>query len=205
MYPSPRQFFIGVDLGKLRDYTAIVTLERYSYKAGWDAVWLHDVYEWKNVIRLAERLRLGTSYPAAVSRIRELTLHAAALGEVTLIVDRTGVGEPVVDALRLANLPCSIVPVTITSGENATRTRSGWNVPKRELIVCLQMMFARSELTLPADLPLRKQLAAELSTLTRQLKASGSGHDDLVIALALSTWRLKSRKQAGEQPYSLGL
>jgi hypothetical protein len=201
--PPPRQFYIGLDLGKLRDFSAIVALERFSTRAGRDPVWVHDLYRWTNTVRSAERLRLGTSYPRVIDRVRDLVVQAAPLGPVTLAVDSTGVGQPVVDALRDARLPCTLLPVTITAGEHAGRTPRGWNVPKRELIVNLQMMIARRELALPADLTALAAIIGELSSLTRKLEAEAGRHDDLALALALAAWPLRNQLQIGDQPYPL--
>ena len=47
----PREIAIGVDLGKLRDFTAISVIERFSTRAGRDPYWCHDVYEWTTTVR----------------------------------------------------------------------------------------------------------------------------------------------------------
>jgi hypothetical protein len=109
----------------------------------------------------------------------------------------------VVDALRNESLPCDLVPVTITGGEHSTRSRAGVAVPKRELIVGLQMMVARGELSIPADLAHRRTLIDELASMTRNLKAKDSRHDDLALSLALAAWRLRDRQTIGEQPHRL--
>ena len=49
--PPPRQFYLGVDLGKLRDFSAISIIERYSTRAGRDPVWVCDIYRWTNTLR----------------------------------------------------------------------------------------------------------------------------------------------------------
>ena len=56
------------------------------------------------------------------------------------IVDATGVGAPVVDMLRRADLPCRLMPVTITGGEHDAPVRGGYHVPKRELLTGLQVL-----------------------------------------------------------------
>jgi hypothetical protein len=201
--PAPRSFSIGVDLGKLRDFTAITTIERSSRYSHRDPVLFCDVYQWTNTVRRAERLRLGTSYPKAVEYISELVRDASRLGPVTLAVDSTGVGQPVVDALRLAGLPAELLPITITSGEHPSRSAHGHNVPKRNLLVNLQMIFARRDLCIPVDLPLRRRLIDELSAITTTLDAPGARHDDLALSLALAAWPLRNRPRIGDQPTRL--
>jgi hypothetical protein len=200
---SPRSFYIGVDLGKLRDFTAITLIERASHRSHRDPVRFTDIYQWANTVRHAERLRLGTSYPKAVERIAGIVRTAAALSPVTLVVDATGVGQPVVDALKRESLPCGLIPVTITGGEHAARSHGGWNVPKRELLVNIQMLFARRELQIPSDLPHRRNLIEELSSMTAALKAPGARHDDMALSLSLAAWPLRQRPRIGEQALSL--
>ena len=199
MRSHAHDFYLGLDLGKLRDSTALVLLERYSTRQGWDPYYLCEVYRWKTVIRLAERVPLGTSYPAVVERVRAVIDQLAARGPVHLTVDATGVGQAVVDALREAKLKCHLVPVTITGAEHATRVRGGFAVPKEDLIVGLQMMFSRGDLLAPAKLPLRTEMMNELLKMGRNLRAIGSGHDDLVLALSLAAWTQRENKSIGER------
>ncbi len=200
---APVQFLVAVDLGKLRDFSAITIVERYSYPDRWDPVLFCQLYAWKNVVRKIERLALGTSYPRVIARIEEWVSRLALRGPVTLLVDATGVGEAVVDSLRSAGLRCELVPITITAGEQATRGRHGWCVPKKDLMVSLQLLIARGELVIPRDLELRERLADELASIDTSLRAAGTRHDDLVLSLSLAAWRLASRKRAGERGESL--
>jgi hypothetical protein len=56
------------------------------------------------VVRQLERLTLGTSYPDVARRVREVVLGVLNRGAstVSLFVDTTGVGQPVVDLLVAA-------------------------------------------------------------------------------------------------------
>jgi hypothetical protein len=193
------EFFIGVDLGKLRDYTAIAVLEKYFVSAGYDAVYHREVVEPRTVLRMLQQIRLGTSYPAVVESISQLIAKLSIKGRCTAIIDATGVGQPVVDALRAQDLDCDLIPVVITGGEQVTRVPGGLAVPKSELLVSLQMTVANAELRIPSQLPLRKTLVDELTKIGRNLRAVGSGHDDLVMALALACWKAGDNKVIGEQ------
>ena len=63
--------------------------------------------------------------PAAISRrrVREVLRRPALAGRCALAMDATGVGQPVLDMLRRANLGCSIAPVIITGGERESHER----------------------------------------------------------------------------------
>ena len=180
-------FYIGIDLGKWRDHTAFVILQRAP--AGHRYVYLRGV----------ERLPLGTPYPAVVERLQALVRRLG--GKCCIIVDGTGVGAPVVDLIRRARMGCDICEVTITGGEHASSGGSGgrWNVPKQDLVTGLQMMLEQGELRIARKLKEAGQLVKELTDMQAtsrktgrvRLGADGCGqHDDLVMALALACWKV---------------
>lgn len=160
-------------------------------------------------IRHLERIGLGTPYPAIVRRVREMVMSAELRGRCSLVIDGTGVGRPVVDLLREASLDCELVPLLITGGVNARMDRGVWNVPKRDLIAAVQVLFEQNRLSIAAGLPRAKTLLDELMAM--RVKVSGNGqdqygawregaHDDLALAVAMACWRAKGdEKPAGEQ------
>jgi hypothetical protein len=201
-------FYIGLDLGKRQDPTAIAVVERIELAQAWQATAFHSLR-----VRHLERVPLGTPYPGVVARIREIVQKVQELGPCALAVDGTGVGEPVVDMLRAARIGCDITAVTITGGETqrnlAGKGGSGngggaaWSVPKRDLLALVQVLLERNELRLAKGLrelgPLLRELTDVRSTRKangrERLGADGCGeHDDLVIALALACWRARRPK-----------
>src|SRR3954447_17436204 len=106
-----------------------------------DPVTMQFRCEVRNVLRHLQRVPLHTPYPDVVELARRLVAMPELARRTTLVVDATGVGNPVVDLLRQAKLPCSLVPVTITSGDRETSDTRGYGVPKRDLIVGLQVAF----------------------------------------------------------------
>ena len=93
-------YFVGLDLGQSRDFTAITVAERREEKGEWDPMlWAHKrtATLW---VRHLERMPLGTPYPEVVERVRTLTRSAALLGQCHVVADATGVGRPVVDRKR---------------------------------------------------------------------------------------------------------
>ena len=150
--------------GKLRDHSAIAVVERY-------AVYLCERVEQRVALRMIARARLGTSYARVVERVRELAARASAEGICTVVVDATGVGEPVVEVMRGSAMAAELVAVTITAGERAARVRGGWHVPKRELVVGLQMMVDQGELGVAEGLPLAAELVEELTEMGRDSRA----------------------------------
>jgi hypothetical protein len=61
------------------------------------------------------------------------------------------VGRPLIDMLRRADLPCSILPVNITGGFVEHRDDGYYYVPKRDLIVGLQVLLQQGRLNIEAD------------------------------------------------------
>jgi hypothetical protein len=207
------EYVMGVDLGQKRDHTAIAILERsdviYSER---DALtWAHfEKTEYR--LRFLKRLELGLTYPQIVEKVetivRALQKECGSWGNrpsLALVVDETGVGTAVVDLLRRCGLGCELVPVTITPGEREVRTKCGWNVPKRELVTGLQVMYENDELLMSGELNQLDVLLKELAEM--QVRRSPTGHesfavwregvhDDLVLAVALAVWRARKGKRS---------
>jgi hypothetical protein len=180
-------FYIGIDLGKTRDHTAIVIVERG--KTGKPLQ-----------VRYAERVPLGTPYPEVVERVRHMVRHLRSRGQCAVVVDATGVGAPVVDMLRSGRLGCDLNAVNITGGEQETQSGNVWNVPKRDLMAEVQVLLERRELKIARGLEEAGSLVRELTDVRMtvggggrvRMGADGCGqHDDLVIALALACWRAR--------------
>ncbi len=189
----PNTFYVGVDLGQRQDHTAIAVVER-AQNNGKLAYY---------AVRGVERVALGTPYPQVVERVKEILGSYELRGRSCLAVDATGVGAPVVDAMKASVPGVEITAVTITSGDKATEGRSSygiqrWNVPKRDLVAGVQVLLERGELRIAKGLrevgPLVKELldmrATTQSTGRVRMGAEGAGeHDDLAIALMLGCWK----------------
>ncbi len=220
----PKTYFIGVDLGQAQDYTAITVLERKQRDTGKcrdrpDLVNMSVSYSWgvprtKSIpvpseavtenlyaARHLERLPIGTPYPAQVARIKELhdRLKAETKKAPLLVVDQTGVGRPVVDMLRAAEL--SPAAVTITGGDAVSRDDKDYRVPKRDLVSVVQVLLQAERLKIASSLKEAATLIAELLAFKVSINLRGhdsygndqgmwreNPHDDLVLAMALAAW-----------------
>jgi hypothetical protein len=142
-------FYLGIDIGKSQDHTAIAIVER----ADAHLVWLNPEFD-HLTLRYAERVPLGTHYPQVVENVRHIVTHEQLRGQCAITVNATGVGAPVVDMLRAAGLACDIAAVTITGGER-TASSSGniWSVPKMDLLAGVQVLLQKRELKIAPDLP----------------------------------------------------
>jgi len=136
-----RWIYIGVDLGKRRDFSAIAVVERVWEPSSVQTFLRTSIDgEWWFRVLMPERLRLGTPYPDVVRRVNEVAGHRmVAMGRS--VVDGTGVVNPVVDLLRQA-LNCQIMPVMITGGDKPTTgLADGYeSVPRSVLLTNMQVL-----------------------------------------------------------------
>lgn len=218
-----RDYILAVDLGQTQDYTALCVLERSSVDTGktektyvptgkvWQGRTLirgrandwetHPVTENHYAASYLERLSIGTPYPAQVARVKELhdRLKADTGTAPLLVVDQTGVGRPVVDMLRAAEL--SPIAVTITGGDAVTQDGKDYRVPKRDLVSVVQVLSQSHRLKIAKELKEAQTLTSELLAFKYSISLKGhdsygndvgpwreNPHDDLVLALALATW-----------------
>jgi hypothetical protein len=178
------RFFVGLDLGQKRDFSAVAVVERVSV----DSVVYH--------LRYLERIALGTPYPAIVDRVYELLKSAALCGSPTLVTDATGVGLPVVDLLHKRGI--SPVAVTITGGSNVSGRSDVFRVPKRILISALVRLFETGRLKIADGIPSSTELVQELLDFKVRINprtrhesyeaGRRDSHDDIVLAVALACW-----------------
>jgi len=132
---------------------------------------------------------------------------ALAAGQRSLAADATCVGRPVVDLLRRANLGCALWPVLITGGHTESSGQGFYHVPKRDLIIGLQVLLQRGALQIAAGLAHGEALVREMAEM--RVRVTGEGreqygvwregeHDDLVLAVALACWGLRRvRREVG--------
>ena len=143
-----------------------------------------------------ERPPLGTSYPAITARLKDLIARLPDHKRLKVLVDRTGCGRPVVDLMRKEKL--QVIPITITSGGSVSGGMyGGYNVPKRELVSNLAILFQSDRLKIARTLPEAPQLVEELQNFKMKITLAGndtyeawreSDHDDIVLAAAMAAW-----------------
>ena len=118
-----------------------------------------------------------------------------------LVVDQTGVGRAVVDMLTdemKGRVNCSFCPVTITGGQEVTRSETvQLRVPKKVLVGSLQVLPQTRRLRVAKALPEAATLVRELEPFRVKITEAANEtfgawregqHDDLVLAIALAAW-----------------
>jgi hypothetical protein len=213
--PAPVRFTLGLDLGKMSDFTALAIAEERPERliesavrfpgetvAPPTAVWGDDP---AYALPWLQRWPLRTPYQIIAEEVAERLAALVALpsAEVALFVDGTGVGTAVVELLvqQPAIKAGRLEIVTITAGREVTRVTDGWHVAKGELVSVAQVALQRGKLNVAPTLPEARTLRDELGTfevtLTEAANATFSHrdgkHDDLVLATALALWGAKQR------------
>lgn len=203
MTPERVWYFVGLDLGQSRDYSALAVVERTEIMLDEiDRATFERLSARRFRARFLERVQLGTPYPDVVERVRRLVRGKALAARCTLVMDATGVGAPVLDLMRRAGLGCHIEPVILTAGGRQSHVGGVWRVPKQDLVTGLLVMLEKSELRFSKRVAGIEALRKELSCFGA--RRSGE-HDDLVMALALSCWRAGRRQDGIWGTRSLGL
>ncbi len=209
--PVPVRYTLGLDLGKMSDYTALAVAEelpeRTDLRIGQgrlDPYWADDpAYS----LRHLQRWPLRTNYHTIAEEVavRVATLVAIPQAEVRLFVDGTGVGTAVVEILQqqaaIKTLSPAMAIVTITAGREVTKVSGGWHVAKGELVSVAQVALQRGKLAVSPQLPEARTLRDELTTfevtMTEAANATFSHrdgkHDDVVLATALALWGAQRR------------
>lgn len=154
-------YVAGADLAKYEDFTVIVVLDDTGHISAWDR--FGDI-DW-----VLQRKRL---------------VHMCKRYNARLLLDSTGLGDPILDELQREEIRVEGYKFSHAS--------------KKDLIENLSMMLENHKLTYP-NIP---ELINELKLYQYKITPSGitgyeapSGyHDDCVIALALAAWQLHKPK-----------
>ena len=179
------KFVVALDFGFSRDFTALVLLQRVE--DGNDPLCEEsDVGE--NPIKYhvlhLKRFPLRTQMPEIISFVAQLLARRTLAGRTGLVVDATGAGIPIVQEMRRRGM--RPVAITITGGVRI----SGNNVPKRDLLSRLSLLFQQHRLRIPPDIKLRAELVEEFENFTVKFTPNGRATYSAAGALTtISSWR----------------
>jgi hypothetical protein len=231
---SPYLYYLGLDLGQARDYSALAIIEEQLYVAkawanevlyredyehglspGWISPAALNPYQAGRALRLSyqfgrpaepplavrhlERFELGTKYTDVVQRVAALVRSDPLRGmPAILLVDKTGVGAPVLDSFTHAGI--GTVAITLHGGSSVTRDpqRAGFRVPKRDLVTVTQVLLQNGSLKVAAALPEAEKLKRELLNFRVKIDPKTAhdsyehwregDHDDLVLSVSMGAW-----------------
>jgi hypothetical protein len=202
-------FYVGLDIGKVNDPTALVVLEQVCPAVPESSTYRsHDLWRDGQPVpppspkplpahyqaRHLERFPLGTSYPSMVAQV-QTRMGSPVLRDAMLVVDATGVGRPVVDMFEDADLHPK--PILIVGGTTVSCVDGYWHVPKRDLVSVLQVLMHAERLKFAEQLPGTLLLTEELLNFQVKITTAANDtygawregqHDDLVLAVAMAAW-----------------
>jgi hypothetical protein len=199
--PSATELFVGVDIGKRVDHSAIVVLALDWFEGKQSPVTMaHQLHPRVRLLH-AEALPLGSAYLDLPVRLKAIfarcqAAHTPYTPQVTLAMDATGEGT-LIELVRHAQGLEKVWfhPVTITGGLSKSDLKDSYTgIPRPDLLTRLRSLFERNLIHLPLDAPGFGDLERELV----HFRSDGRQpeHDDLVFASALAVWFLiENRKE----------
>jgi len=164
--PEPKkQYVMGADLAKHEDFTVLCVLDMDGHLCAFDRFNQLDwVFQRKRIVQLAQQYN------------------------ARLLIDSSGVGDPVCDELQREDIRVDGYKFT--------------SATKKDLIENLSMTIENQKLTIPQILHLINELKLYGYKTTPsgniQYGAPEGYHDDCVIALALAAWQLKDSAPLGK-------
>jgi hypothetical protein len=184
------RFVMGVDLGTLRDYTAVVVVEKSVDRA--DTVY--------HAVRFAHRLPQGLPYPAIVNTVGDAFCRLPRRPQpALLVIDSTGLGRPVTDMFVAGGLDC--IPITLTAAADWSHDGAGGiRLPKSVMASTLNVALQEGRVGIAAGIPILATLRQELAGYRVKLRngretyenAAEVQHDDLVVATCLAVFAAES-------------
>jgi hypothetical protein len=158
---SYRPYYQGIDLAKHADFT--VSMVGYRNK-------IINIDRWQHL-----------SWPMTEDKLMNINKK---YGKTKMIIDSTGVGDPVYD--HLLEKGANVEPYRFTEDT------------RRKLLENLQLMMEKRQIIFPPH----KELCQELNSMGWKISAKGKvridapagRHDDCVMSLALCVWGMKYAK-----------
>ncbi len=196
------ELYIGIDVGKRQDHTAIVILECAFTRSEHRHAATQEYQTSAHLsVRYAESLPLGTDHLDLPGRVRSiLNAQPGPYRRTHLIIDATGESTLIEVLRRDRNLKVdTFQPAVITGGYQTNHLPGGYTgIPRPDLLTRLRTALGGEKLSLPEATPGVPSLAHELI----HFRSDGGQpeHDDLVFALALATWQAFSHHKDNFYP-----
>ena len=184
-------YIISLDPAKLRDWSAISVLKMHMVKA-------KRRFEY-DLVALNRKQKLPYDHPTEPSIASwAVTVYKNQKfwekEPPKFILDATGVGAAVADILKAKGLP--VKEITITAGNNATRSGNKVHVGKPRLIGKFLGAFDAGKLHINPAMPILPLLEKEMLGFRAELSAQGNTkfeaeegeNDDMLMSLAQAVW-----------------
>lgn len=192
-------YFIGVDIGRTMDHSAVAVLARRMEVADPENPRVENMYPMYYATYL-HQLELGTPYHVLVEELDRLwRLPALIPTRNAMVVDQTGVGAPIIEALRMDKKINPCIGVVLTGGDRASQTMdTEYHLPKADLVSNLVYLTQRARVKLLPGLQHEQEYFDQLAIFGYKVNRDTGNvsyealqeavHDDLVVAVALALW-----------------
>lgn len=190
---TSKKYIIGMSLGQHDQWTALVVIERIKEEG-------KSAYHVLN----AERFTMGSQYQDIARRLKHIWERIGCLdsrqNSRELVIDITGIGESVIRLFKRQGIRVK-KEVIIVNGKKASRDeKTGqWNVPKKDLVGALQVLFQSGRLKIAEGIPDAQLIIDELVNFKDDNIKAGvddsideswreNPNDDYVLAIAVALW-----------------
>lgn len=205
------KYLIGVDLGQLQDPSAISVIEmvRTIQKRGaLPFAMMSDPDLMLTSYRLIhlDSPPLRTPYSEVIARVKKLWNHTNLINQCCVVIDKTGLGGPVFEAMLDEGL--QPIGITLTSGQNVNESDKGYSVPKKDIVAVLQVLLENGRFEYTQKLKLAGEFEKQMERFRVRIGKGGresygsdteADHDDIVISVALPVWYAE-RAEGKPQP-----
>lgn len=188
-------YVLGVDLGKTNDPAVFSAALREEAPGDWDR------QRFTLSLRVLHQEPLGTRYQDVIAHLADLVqfLYNQEGLAVSVAVDATGVGEPVMELVRENDVLKDVSwGICISGGQSVRKDRGHPNdlvVPKKDLVGALQVALQEGLFRCHPSLPLLGELRDQMLQFREKKKSrvtafegAGTTHDDVVMSAAYICW-----------------
>lgn len=199
--PAHEAVFIGLDIGRAQDFSALSIVSRKWYTPHAEDLDPKRMIS-RYYVMYMRRFELNTPYEIVEQEVARLWKMPELLGSRNWAIgDMTGVGAPVMEAIRKLHVP--MIGVVITGGERISQPEPNeYHVPKEALVTQLVKLAQTGRLKVMRGVKYQQEFREELGAFGYKINKASSTvsyesienavHDDLVISVALSTWFAES-------------
>ena len=193
-YNAILDYFIGLDLARARDYSAMATIGLCEEVHGpFDHVRYCQPYRPVLYLGSLRRIPLGTEYLEVVKKLRRLVQKLRAqygygqpVPRIHVVLDSAGPGHVVLELIRAEQLDVNIVPVLMTAGNDVGRSSGRTTVPRKDLVSNIRYLLETELLRVNGKLAHAHILEREIAAVRPH--GGQYPHDDLAIAASLAAW-----------------
>jgi hypothetical protein len=181
-------YVMGLDVGPAGEPTGFAIVERPAMETRPNEYHYH--------LRHIERFPTGMAYTAIIGAVAERV--TAGVKSSPIAVDLTAVGRQFLEQCWRSRQGLNVHAFAVTAGLSVQKAENHITlVPKRDLVMSLQLVLQGRRLKIAPELPQASLLTTELSNFRMKsvpindqaaVEWRQGRHDDLVFAVALAVW-----------------